>query len=95
MKYTLGYILKHKNNCQYAPNIPEGIQDMVAVAYWAGEAKARAEERESIRDIKKTIPLGRYHRMVGKILSFFNDTSIEGLKNEHDEFIGWDFDLKN
>lgn len=95
MTYTLGYILKHKNNCEHAPNIPNGIQDAISAAYWAGEAKGRAEEREAIREAKNAIPRGRYHRMIDKALAFFNDKSVEGLKGEHAEFLGWDFDFKN
>lgn len=91
--YSVAYVMRHKNNCEYAPNIPHGIQDAIAAAWWAGESHARAQERTMNRAAKDNLPQSRYHRLVAKVADLFNSHSAEGLQDESAEISGWQHDF--
>ena len=93
MKTHLHQIITAKNNDQYINGVNHQIQDAIAAAFWAGESKARAEERESNRIAAKNAPNTRYRGIVAKTLESFNLGAVEGLRDESSELLGWDFEL--
>ena len=90
---TLNQIITAKKNGEYIEGVNHQIQDAIAAAFWAGESKARAEERESNRIAAKNAPDTRYRGIVAKTLESFNVGAVEGLRDESSELLSWDFEL--
>ena len=87
--HSIDHVMLHKNAGKYAPNIPHGVQDAIAAAYWAGQSAARAEEREANRVAIASAPSTRYHKIVAKALAGVNTSAVEGLTSEAAEISSW------
>lgn len=93
MKTHLHQIITAKNNGQLIDGISKEVQDAIAAVFWAGEAKARAEERQLNRIAAENAPKSRYKNIIAKTLANFNPSAVEGLQREKAEFLSWDFEL--
>ncbi len=92
-KISVQEIINYKKVCAYAPNIDHGIQDLVAAAYWAGEAKARSEERAANLAAASQAPKSRYRKLLRACIEKFNTSGIEGLMAESMEFSEWSHEI--